>query len=237
MATFDIQTVEDQEHLAFLAARLISDEIKLILNNKDIFHMALSGGSTPRKTYELLREEPLPWNRVGIILGDERWVSCDDDSSNALMLRQTLLVSGPGSQASFYPTPTVEFNTPQESANEFSKLIKKIFNNATPCFDLILLGLGEDGHTASLFPGTHSLHVRNSLATVSTGKAQERITLTAGVLSAASKVVFLVSGEGKQTALKRLLDPNESFERTPAKLVNPDSEIVLLVDKAAATLI
>ena len=112
-----------------------------------------------------------------------------------------------------------------------------MFKTDSPCFDLILLGLGEDGHTASLFPGTQSLNVRNSLATVSKGKAIERITLTASVLSSASKVIFLVSGEGKQTALKRLLDPNESYERTPAKLVNPDSEIVLLVDKAAAALI
>ena len=237
MATFDIQKVEDQEQLACLASQLISDQIKLGLNHKDNFQMALSGGSTPRKTYELLREEILPWDRVQIMLGDERWVPCDDESSNALMLRQTLLASGPGSQASFYPTPTVEFKTPQESAREFSQLIKRIFNNDSPCFDLILLGLGEDGHTASLFPGTKSLNVRNSLATVSTGKAQERITLTASVLSSASKVIFLVSGEGKQTALKRLLDPNESYERTPAKLVNPDSEIVLLVDKTAAALI
>jgi len=171
------------------------------------------------------------------MLGDERWVPCDDQSSNALMLRQTLLASGPGSQASFYPTPTVEYKTPQESARAFSQLIKRIFNSDSPCFDLILLGLGEDGHTASLFPGTQSLNVRNSLATVSTGKAKERITLTASVLSSAFKVIFLVSGEGKQTALKRLLDPNESSERTPAKLVNPDSEIVLLVDKAAAAFI
>ena len=237
MATFDIQKVEDKEHLACLASQLISDQIKLGLKHKDNFKMALSGGSTPRKTYELLREEILPWNRVEIMLGDERWVPCDDESSNALMLRQTLLASGPGSQASFYPTPTVEFKTPQESAREFSQLIKRIFNTDSPCFDLILLGLGDDGHTASLFPGTQSLNVRNSLATVSTGKAKERITLTASVLSSASKVIFLVSGEGKQTALKRLLDPNESYERTPAKLVNPDSEIVLLVDKAAAALI
>ena len=237
MATFDIQKVEDQEQLACLASQLISDQIKLGLNHKDNFQMALSGGSTPRKTYELLREEILPWDRVQIMLGDERWVPCDDDSSNALMLRQTLLASGPGSQASFYPTPTVEFKTPQESAREFSQLIKRIFNNDSPCFDLILLGLGDDGHTASLFPGTQSLNVRNSLATVSTGKAKERITLTASVISSASKVIFLVSGAAKQTALKRLLDPNESYERTPAKLVNPDSEIVLLVDKPAAALI
>ena len=85
-----------------------------------------------------------------------------------------------------------------------------------------------------MFPGTNALNIENSLATVSTGKGKERITLTASVLSAASKVIFLVSGEGKQTAIKRLLDPNEPYERTPAKLVNPDSEIILLVDKAAA---
>ncbi len=237
MATFDINKVDDKDQLASLASQVISEEIKLGLNNKDFFKMALCGGSTPRKTYELLREERISWDRVQIMLGDERWVPYDNESSNALMLRQTLLASGPGSQASFYPTPTVEFETPKESAREFSKLIREICNYEQPLFDLIVLGLGDDGHTASLFPGTDSLNVRDSLATVSTGKGNERITLTASVLSSASKVIFLVSGESKQMALKRLLDPNESYERTPAKLVNPDSEILILVDQAAAALI
>ncbi len=237
MPLFDIKEVEDKEQLACLASKLISDQIRFGLKNKDRFQMALSGGATPRMTYELLREELLPWSRVQIILGDERWVPHDDESSNALMVRQTLLALGPGSEASFYPTPTVEFPTPQDSAKEFSKIIKDICNDNSPCLDLILLGLGDDGHTASLFPGTDSLNVRNSLTTVSTGKGTKRITLTASAISSASKVIFLVSGEGKQVALKRLLDPNESYKRTPAKLIRPDSEIVLLVDKAASALL
>jgi len=101
----------------------------------------------------------------------------------------------------------------------------------------MLLGLGDDGHTASLFPSTDSLYVFDRWTTVSRGKGQDRITLTAPVLSAANKVVFLVSGASKQIALKRLIDPHESSDRTPARLVQPAHEILVLADQLAASLI
>ena len=102
---------------------------------------------------------------------------------------------------------------------------------------MILLGLGDDGHTASLFPWSNSLKAKDVYVTVGEGKGQARITLTPEVLCAASKVVFLVSGTSKQIALKRLLDPEESFERTPAKLVKTKCEILILADEDAAKLI
>ncbi|KGG15162.1 MULTISPECIES: 6-phosphogluconolactonase [unclassified Prochlorococcus] len=237
MVSFNVERSIDQDTLAKSASDVISGHIKSVLKFKDRFKIALSGGSTPRKAYKLLSSTDLPWHRVDVFLGDERWVSHDDETSNALMLRQTLLASDSGSKASFHPVPTTEFDSPERSAHEFSNLIRQVFKNDFPCFDLILLGLGEDGHTASLFPGTDSLNVKNTLATVGRGKGQERISLTAEVLSAASKVIFLVSGVSKQIALKRLLDPNESYERTPARLVQPKSEVSLLVDDAAAGLL
>ena len=98
----------------------------------------------------------------------------------------------------------------------------------------MLLGLGDDGHTASLFPGTDAPKVRDQWTTIGRGKGLDRITLTAPVLSAARKVLFLVSGEGKHQALSRLLDASESAERTPAKLVTPSTEILVLADQAAS---
>jgi len=237
MVSFNIQKVKDPLELSKLASKVISQQIDNILAKKDRFQIALSGGSTPRKTYSLLRDEILPWHRVDVFLGDERWVSHTNEASNALLLRETLLVSGPASSATFYPVPTVELQTPEDSAKEFSRGIRKVCKGDPPCFDLILLGLGDDGHTASLFPETESLNAKDDIATVSKGKGQHRITLTAEVLSASEKVIFLVSGKSKQLALKRLLEPNESYKRTPAKLVQPNSEILILADEVAASLI
>ncbi len=234
MVAFDLKIANDNEGLAKLATHFISQSIKDGLKNKDRVQIALSGGSTPSNSYTLLREEPLQWNLVDVLLGDERWVSPDDKLSNALMLRRTLLATGPASNACFYPVPTTECETPEESAKEFSRIISNVCLGDPPVLDLVLLGLGEDGHTASLFPGTDALTVMDSFATVGRGKDQERITLTAGVLSAASKVIFLVSGKSKQIALKRLLDPEEPYTRTPAKLIRPNSEVLILADANAA---
>ncbi len=237
MVAFDLRTAENLEELSSLTSSFISDNIKSCLKQKERVQIALSGGSTPSHSYSLLREESLPWNLVDVFLGDERWVSQVDEASNALMLRRTLLASGPAAKACFHPTPTVECATPEDSANEFSKIISDLCKGNPPVFDMILLGLGEDGHTASLFPNTESLNVKDSFTTVGRGKGQERITLTANVISAATKVVFLISGESKQVALKRLLDPDEPFRRTPARLIRPDSEIVIFADVAATKLI
>ncbi len=233
MVSFNLQVAKNQNDLAELTTQIISQEITHVLKNKDRFQIALSGGSTPSKAYSMLGEKILPWHRVDVFLGDERWVSSSHESSNALMLKNTLLASEPGSKACFHSVKTVELKSPEESADEFSKVLLKICKGNPPRFDFVLLGLGEDGHTASLFPGTPSLKVNDSLTTVGRGKGQERITLTANVLSAASKVVFLVSGENKSRALKRLLDPSEDYERTPAKLIRPSSQVIVLADEAA----
>ncbi len=237
MANYIIEKVSDPVQLAYLASQIIASYINLTLEKKERAQLALSGGSTPASAYRLLGKEYLAWERVDVFLGDERWVDSNDESSNARMLRETLLSSEPGSNASFYPVSTTEQLNPNKSAEVFSGLIQKVCIGKPPIFDLMVLGLGEDGHTASLFPGTKSLKVKDSWTTVSEGKGLARITLTSPVLSSANKVIFLVCGSNKKHALKRLLDPCESSERTPARLVQPNSEILLLVDEAASALI
>ncbi len=237
MTNYHLELAIDQKDLARRAVQIIASHIDLALDQRERAQIALSGGSTPSLAYSLLGQEHLPWSRVDVFLGDERWVDPDDESSNARMIRRTLLSSGPGSEAIFHPVPTIDFPSPKASAEAFSALLKRICVGDPPIFDLLLLGLGDDGHTASLFPETDALNVLDSWATVSHGKGLDRITLTSPVLSSARKVIFMVSGAAKQNALIRLLNPLESIYRTPAKLVQPHTEVLVLADEAAAALV
>ena len=234
MTNYRIERASDSESLARRAAETIAAQISLVLDQRDRCQIALSGGSTPAKAYTLLGQERLPWDRVDVFLGDERWVAADDPSSNARMLRNTLFAAGPGASATFHAVPTVELPDADASAAAFAEVLSRVCSGEPPVFDVMLLGLGDDGHTASLFPGTDAPGVRDRWATVGRGKGLDRITLTAPVLSAAREVMFLVGGAGKNQALRRLLDPNESPERTPARLVQPANDVLILADQDAA---
>ncbi len=233
MTRYRLTVADSPADLARRVAEQVASCIDLALAQRDRAQIALSGGQTPRAAYVHLGAEHLPWERVDVLLGDERWVSADDPASNALMIRETLLRQLPGSQARFHPVPT-DRATPLLSADAYAGQLMGICVGEPPCFDLMLLGLGDDGHTASLFPGTTATKVVDRSVTVGEGKGLPRITLTAPVLSAARQVVFLVSGAGKREALRRLMDPDEPAERTPARLVRPETEVLILADAAAA---
>ena len=237
MTIYKIDTSSNKQELAKRTSDEISKYLLTLLKKKERVQIAISGGSTPCDVYKLLSKENIAWERIDVFLADERWVDPKDPLSNSLMIRDTLLYNTPGSLASFYEVVTTQLPTPEASAIAFEELIKEKCIGTPPVFDLILLGLGEDGHTASLFPYTDSLEVLNQWTTVGRGKGQDRITLTVPVLSAAKKIIFLVSGSSKQIALKRLIDPLEPTYRTPAKLVNPSTEILVLADKSATDLI
>ena len=232
--SYKLEVCSDGSQLARSCAEHVASLIDLALDQRDRAHIALSGGTTPAAAYRLLNQEHLPWNRVDVVLGDERWVPASDHASNARMLRDTLLAEGgPGAAARFHPVPT-ELESPEASVEAFERYVRQLCPGDPPVFDVMLLGLGDDGHTASLFPGTPATTVRDRAVTIGAGKGLERITFTAPVLSAARQVIVLVSGEGKRQALQRLLDPAESAERTPAKLVQPRTPVLVLVDAAAA---
>jgi 6-phosphogluconolactonase len=233
MTQYQLRVAPTAEDLARQAAEQVASAIDLALAQRDRAQIALAGGDTPRASYIRLGGEHLPWERVDVLLGDERWVPADDPASNARMLAETLLAQAPAHHAGFHAVPTGEAS-PEASAEAYSGVLSRLCVGNPPCFDVILLGLGEDGHTASLFPGSPALLEHQRSVTVGEGKGLPRITLTAPVLSAARKVIFLVSGSGKREALKRLLDPAEPVQRTPARLVQPTSEIVILADADAA---
>ncbi len=237
MTSYRVERAGDLNELARIASQSIATYIDLALKERERAQVSLSGGSTPYKTYTLLGKQHIPWERVDILLGDERWVDSNDNASNAGMISRTILSTKPSSCSRFHPIPTTQLPNPQASAEAFSEILSKVCLGDPPIFDLILLGLGDDGHTASLFPGSDSLSVTKQWVVSTRAKGHDRITLTAQVLSAARKVVFLVSGASKQIALQRLLDPSESPSRTPAKLVRPKSEILVLADEAASELI
>ncbi|MFM7648721.1 MAG: 6-phosphogluconolactonase [Cyanobium sp.] len=225
--------VESGEALARRCAETIASAIDLALAQRDRCQIALAGGTTPAAAYRHLGQQHLPWERVDLLLGDERWVPADDPASNARLVRETLMSGGPGQAACLHPVPT-QLTDPQQGAEAYAATLAQLCSGEPPVLDLVLLGLGDDGHTASLFPGTAATRERQRTVTVGDGKGLARITLTAPVLSAARQVIFLVSGEGKRQALSRLLDPSESPERTPARLVQPSTPVLVLADNGAA---
>ena len=233
---YQLEISPSQEQLAQRAAELLASQLRQALAERDRVLLALAGGTTPAAAYRLLGQAQLAWDRVDVLLGDERWVGPQDPSSNARMLQETLLAQGPAREAQFHPVPT-ERATPLASAEAFGETLRQLCPGDPPVLDLILLGLGDDGHTASLFPGSAAAGVTDRAVAVGEGKGLERITLTAPVLSAARQVIILVSGAGKQEALRRLLDPSESPLRTPAKLVQPLTPVVVLADANAAGLV
>ncbi len=237
MSSYKVIKSKDSKSLAKDASELIASYIVDVLKKKERCQIALSGGSTPSLTYKLLGNIQIPWKNVDVFLGDERWVEPTDNSSNTLMLNQTLFSSYPGSEATFHPVPIVGCLSPEDSAKAFADVLKENCIGNPPVFDLIVLGLGIDGHTASLFPSTNVLNLTDRWVGTSEGNQLDRITLTAPVLSSARQIFFLVSGNSKQLALRRLLDPLEPFERTPARLAMPGSEILVLVDEDACGLL
>ena len=222
------------DDLARRCAETVATAIDLALAERERCQIALAGGSTPAAAYRLLGQIHLPWERVDLILGDERWVPADDPASNARLVRETLMAEGPGAAACLHPVPT-QLPTPEQGAQAYADTLATLCPGSPPVLDLVLLGLGEDGHTASLFPGTAAARERQLRVTIGEGKGLPRITLTAPVLSAARQVVFLVSGTGKREALQRLMDPEEAIERTPARAVQPRMPPLVLADNAAVS--
>jgi 6-phosphogluconolactonase len=237
-----IKVYADREAMSWGAAELFAEEACRAVAARGRFIVLLAGGETPRRCYELLAEAPLrdriPWDAVHVFWGDERCVPADDPRSNAAMARRALLDHVHVPEAQIYPISCA--GTPREGAVAYERLLRCFFGADPPRFDLVFLGLGENGHTASLFPWTAVLDERELWA-AEVYVAEEglhRVTLTAPVINRAALVAFLAAGEGKAAVLKEVLEGTPDPHLIPARLISPaDGKLLWLVDHAAARLL
>ena len=241
-----ITICNDADDLAARAAEVFTQAAQSAVEMRGRFVVALAGGSTPAKTYTLLaakeRISDIAWHRVYCFFGDERMVPADDERSNFGMARKTLLAHVPVPPSNLFAVDTA-LPTAADAAAAYRKTLTGFFGESAehtpPIFDLILLGLGDDGHTASLFPGMPSLAVQNEFAAASPPGVLpppvDRVTLTYPILNAARQVVFLVSGAKKADAVHAILDEAAPPETHPAAGIAPEHGALLwMLDREAA---
>jgi 6-phosphogluconolactonase len=248
------QTVQGEVRIlpnAAAIARRSAEEFikaaKAAIAARGVFTVALAGGSTPKALYGLLADDPalraqVPWEKLRIFFGDERHVPPDDKDSNYNMARETMF-----SKAPLKPEQITrikgEYPDTEKAALEYEQALRAYFQlkeGQLPCFDLVLLGMGEEGHTLSLFPGTKALHsgsrlvVRNWVGKLYT----ERITMTAAVVNQARQVIFAVTKVDKAMALKAVLEGPYEPEQLPSQLMQPEpGKVLWLVDPEAGSML
>ncbi|HLO27035.1 MAG TPA: 6-phosphogluconolactonase [Geobacteraceae bacterium] len=237
-----IRVYADLEALSRAAAELFVLEAHRAVASRDRFVVLLAGGATPRRTYELLAAPPfgdrVPWPAVHIFWGDERCVPPDDRRSNASMTRRALLDHVPVPLEQIHPITCS--GSPGGGAAEYEELLRDVFPSGVPGFDLVFLGLGENGHTASLFPGTPALDERERWVTEVYVAEEElhRVTLTVPIINQAALVIFLVAGAGKAQVLREVLEGEPAQRLLPAQLIRPvKGGLLWLVDREAASLL
>lgn len=234
-----VQVFDTPEELAEAAAGAFAKKAGEAIAERGRFAVALAGGSTPESTYKTLARDyadAVDWPRVHVFFGDERPVPPDHEDSNYRMAWEALLDHVP--VGSVHPMPGEL--PPEEAASSYERELRHFFGGEFPVFDLVMLGIGGDGHTASLFPETSALEVTDRLVVANPvlKLGTTRLTLTVPVLNAARDVFFLAAGEGKAEALKEILEYDADPRAYPAKLVvGRKNEPTWMVDKAAASLL
>jgi 6-phosphogluconolactonase len=229
----------DADHLAHAAAEHFTTLATKAIATRGQFAVALSGGSTPRATYTLLATEEftagVDWPRVHIFWADERCVPPDDPGSNYWMTREALLDHVPLLASNIHRIRGEM--EPEAAAQAYAVELRAFFGTQWPSFDLVLLGMGNDGHTASLFPGSAALHEETRPAVAVTAHYQDRpahrVTLTLPAINAARQVIVLATGAAKAETLQAVLEG--PADRFPAQFIRPTSgQLTWLVDSAAA---
>ncbi|TAN19778.1 MAG: 6-phosphogluconolactonase [Chitinophagaceae bacterium] len=231
---------QDIDSLSQDIAEWLIEHIQKTLSDKARYALALSGGSTPKELYTLLARPPyrdqIDWKKMHIFFGDERYVPFDDDRNNGKMAYETLLrhVPIPEKQIHYFNTTF----SPEQSASEYSKILHHYFDNQPDTFDLVLLGMGDDGHTLSLFPGTAVIHEDKKWVKAYFVEKLNmfRITLTVPVVIRSSAVAFLAVGEKKAATLKEVIEGNYSPDKYPSQIIKPvNGNLHWFLDKAAAS--
>jgi 6-phosphogluconolactonase len=236
------EVFKDADHLCRGLAEWITSLIEETLTRKENFSLVLSGGNTPKKLHLLLASSPykerIDWKKMNIFWGDERAVPFEDERNNARMAFDTLLnkVNVPPDQVHIMDTSL----SPEDGAAQYQELLYEYFGTDTlpdRSFDLVLLGMGDDGHTLSLFPGTAVIHEEKLWATSFYLKAQDmhRITLTKNIVNHADHIVFMISGKDKAHAIYEVLEGERNPDLYPSQVISPtQGELHYFIDEAAA---
>lgn len=243
MSEADLRVFPTLEDASRALAEEVARSVRAAVENRGRASLVLSGGSTPRRLHEILANEHsgLPWPRTHVFWGDERFVPHDCDASNYRMARETLLDGVPVPPENMHPWDT-RVSAPEAAALSMQVEIERFFGSSAlqggaPRFDVVLLGMGEDGHTASLFPRSPALRVESRWAvpSVAPEEPRERLTFTLPLLNAARAVHFLVAGASKREALKCALNEGADPERCPASLIEPtEGALTWWLDEEAA---
>lgn len=239
-----VRILADGAAIAQSAAQVFVRAALAGVKQKGSFTVALAGGSTPKALYHLLVSEArfraqVPWDLMTLFFGDERNVGPDDADSNFRMATEAMLSRAPLKTEQVHRIKG-EYKDTEQAAFEYEQVLREYFRPGAgqfPRFDLVLLGMGSEGHTASLFPGTKALQEKSRIVTRNwVGKLfTERITLTAPAINAAAEVLFMVAGADKMLALKAVLEGPHEPEQLPAQMIQPENGSLLwLVDTAAA---
>jgi 6-phosphogluconolactonase len=234
----DIRVFDTIEEVSRAAALGLIDQIKQTLARQNLFSLVLAGGQTPRRLYELLATEfrqAAPWNRLRLYVGDERFVPPDDPRSNYRMIKEAMLARLPVIDKNVYIMPT-SLHTPEQAALSYENILRSHYDGAWPRFDLVILGLGPDGHTASLFPNSPALEESGKWVLVSQGpeEPKTRLTLSLPAINNAAAIYFLVTGKDKAKAFKNALgEPSRLY---PASLIHPNhGRLSWWIDEGAAS--
>jgi 6-phosphogluconolactonase len=232
-----LRVFDDAQALAEGAAEFVCERAEA---SHGRFVVSLSGGSTPKPLYQALASDTLakrfPWDRAVFLFGDERFVPPDDPASNYRMVREAMFSRAPVPAQNIHPMPTSGV-TAEECAAQYERTLATLYGGHTlakdrPLHDVMLLGLGDDGHTASLIPGEPVLQERERwVAVVGHGRPEVRITLTYPPLESSAVTIFLVAGAGKREILDKVLSGQADV---PAAKLRPEGELFWFVDRAAA---
>jgi len=239
----EIIVKDNPTHLAQTAATIFSGTARTSVSEKERFVVAISGGSTPRTMHRMLAQEPyrseIPWDKTHIFWVDDRCVPVNDRASNYGAVKKDLLERIPIPGEQIHPMPGEA--PPEDGAIKYQGVLMNFFQleeGQFPIFDLIFLGMGPDGHTASLFPGQRALNEKKRLVVAVKGGSPDvnRLTMTYPVLNRAGQIVFLVSGKGKCEILKTAFENREA--RLPAQKIRPiNGGLIWLLDRDAASLL
>ncbi|MGF1512107.1 MAG: 6-phosphogluconolactonase [Elainellaceae cyanobacterium] len=236
MVSSRLKVLADKAAVVEQSLDLVTKRICSAAAEHDVCSLAVAGGSTPKPLYEALADQSLPWDALHVFWGDERFVPADHPDSNQRMVRQAWLdkVSIPADNV--HPVPTD--GEPQDCIQRYEQTLQDFFQvgpGEFPRFDVVLLGMGDDGHTASLFPRTPALAVSDRLVALGDKDGQTRISLTAPLINRAQCVIFMVSGADKASALAQVLQEEVTKAADyPARLIKPEGELWWIVDEAAA---